>query len=166
MSDETKSIIDPKYQGRYKEENKDWLAKFIDANATDVVMKTVKTKTVEVDDEGNETEVVTSEEVPSKKKSLNVEALFTIGEKNGLDVEKFRDQIGRKNAPGRLRMTIGNMLRAEARRRFGLIDVNGEFVAADDAFVAGLERTHNSDGSKIEKPKEVAEESTTESEDA
>lgn len=135
------SIIDPKYKGRAA--RADFVSKLITDHASTPVLKVVKTK----DEDGTVTE--TTE--PTGKTSIDLEKLFAIAEANGFNATlKYGDQVERLNAPGRLRMTIGNVLRAVARKRGGL-NVDGKFVHADDEFMAGALPTHNPDGTKIAK---------------
>lgn len=139
---EDKSIINEKYRDRYKPENRDWLAKFIDDQCTSPV---TKEKTVK-DEDGNET----TEVVELKRRVLDLEALFDLAEANHIPArEKYADQADRKNAPGRLRMTIGNMLRAAARKRGGLFDNDGEWNEAGDGFEVNDPLTENPDGTRI-----------------
>lgn len=148
MPEETtapKSIIDPKYRDKYKGE-KDWLSKFIDDNATTAVMKTKVTKA----EDGSET----SEEIDTGKRQLDLDKLFDLADANGIDARgRYGEQVSNAGAPGRLRMTVGNMLRAAARKRHGLNDINGEWNDADAAFIGDSERSEERDGSKIAKAK-------------
>lgn len=147
MSDEAqdKSIISEKYRERYKPDNRDWLGSFIDEGCTNPVTKEREVK----DDEGN---VTGTETVTLKKRTLDIDALFDLAEANAIPArEKYGDQVDRKNAAGRLRMTIGNMLRAAARKRHGLYDTSGKWVKAPAEFIGDAEKTENKDGSKIAK---------------
>jgi hypothetical protein len=153
------TIIDDKYKNRYTADRKDWLSKFIDDQVVDSKMKTVTEQvaatnadgTPKLDDAGNPVMESVSKEVPSKSTSINMDRLFDLAEANGIDARKrYGDQAERKNAPGRLRMTIGNMLRAAARRRHGLNNIDGTFVEADAAFVGDTTKTENPDGSRIQ----------------
>lgn len=139
-----KSIIDAKYRdGRYKEG--DWLAKFIAEQAT---------KTREV-----EKKVPTGEDGGFKVEKSNVadgidvDALFKLAKANGIDVAKFQDQRNSHGFPGRFRMTVRNMLQAAAKRRHGVQNVGGTWVAAPADWLsekgAPAKPTHNQDGSKI-----------------
>ena len=95
MPDDTKNFIDPKYAHRYRGSS-DWVGAMI------------------------------SEHCTSKEDgTIDLDILFKFAERNGIDTAKFRGQTGAPNAPGRLRMTIGNMLRARALRRHGLKGPNG-----------------------------------------
>jgi hypothetical protein len=46
-------------------------------------------------------------------------------------------------------MTLGNSLRAEARHRHGLMNLEGVFVDAPAEFLGDHPKTKNQDGSKI-----------------
>ena len=148
MSDENKtaSIIGDKYRGKYKGAS-DWVGEVIQANCTTQPMKTVK------DEDGNETEVAKGKPV------LNVDALIALSKENHIDTSKMEEQRDRKNAPGRIRMTLGNMLRAAARKRHGLT-VNGEWVTPTDEFLKSApdEPTETREGEKIVKAKPEADE--------
>lgn len=144
------SIIDEKYRDRYREP--DWVGQMINKDATETIMKTVKVK----DEEGN---VTGEEEVPTKKSKLDLDKLFKICEVNKIDYAKFDEQRDNPNAPGRIRMSVGNMLRAAARRRGGLYDINGDWQLAPAELMDGKEPTETPDGEKIKK-------SEPESEDA
>lgn len=153
------SIIADKYRDGYKGAE-DWLSEFIDGQVKKPVMKT---KTIK-DDDGNET----TEEYATKQTRVDLEALFTLADQNSLDARaRYADQVDRKNAAGRLRMTIGNMLRAAARHRHGLFDVEGEWNDAPEGFLGDHPKTQERDGTKIVPPKPEADaETETESEDA
>jgi len=147
-----KSIIDAKYRdGRYKEG--DWLAKFIAEQAT---------KTREV-----EKKVPTGEDGGFKREKSNVpdgidvDALFKLAKANGLDVAKFQDQRNSHGFPGRFRMTVRNMLQAAAKRRHGVQNVGGTWVAAPADWLsekgAPAKPTHEQNGTKIPVAKPAAE---------
>jgi hypothetical protein len=142
------SIIDPKYRTKYTKEAKDWLAKTIDGYAVEAVTRE-KTTTAE---DGTKT----TETVRTAQTRLDIDKLFALAEGNKLNVDKYRADVEKKNAPGRLRMTIGNMLRAVARKRLGLF-VDGVWVPADEAFVGELVATETQDGTPIAKAKAAAE---------
>lgn len=154
------SIIDPKYRDRYRNRELGWFDHFMNDN---VMVATSRTKTVK-DAEGN----TTTEEVPGKP-AIDMDKLFELAGANGVDAKgKYGDQIDAKNAAGRLRMTVGNMLRARAKARHGLYNVAGEWVEADEAFLDGAERTQERDGTKIPKakPAKEAEAATEEAEES
>jgi hypothetical protein len=134
------SIIDPKYKGRPAKA--DWLTEFLNKNATTAIFRTVKSKS----EDGTET----SEQVDTGKTLTDIEKLFDVAAANGIDARgKYGAQVGRLNATGRLRMTIGNSLRAAAKKRGGLYNLAKEFVDADEAFMDGAVPTHRPDGTKI-----------------
>tara|TARA_R110000764_G_scaffold15247_1_gene43391 strand:+ start:87 stop:587 length:501 start_codon:yes stop_codon:yes gene_type:complete len=154
---ENKSIIGEKYRGKYTGAG-DWLAGMVDGQ---VQTPEFKDKTVK-DEDGNET----TTSVATGQKPVDLTKLFALAAANGIDAEtRYGDQIERPNATGRLRMTIGNMLRARARKRHGLNDIEGNFVKADADFVGEHPKTQHPDGSKIavEQPEVEADE---EAEDA
>lgn len=157
---QTKSIIGSKYQDRYKE--KDWLGQFIDANVTEASTREKVTKTK--DEDGNEVETV--ETVVLKKRTLNLDKLFELSKANHIDTTAMEEQRDRKNAPGRIRMTLGNSLRAAAKHRHGLFDLEGNWVEAPEEFVGDGVKTQNPDGSKIVVAKVEAAEATNEPEAA
>ena len=144
MSDETKSIIAEKYRGN---RDKDWLANFIDTQVRVAVMKTVKIK----DEEGN---VTGEEQVPSAKSAVDLDKLFALCQANAIDTAKMEAQVDRPNAPGRIRMTLGNSLRAACKRRHGLYDLEGDWVDAPEDFLGDAPLKENRDGSKIAAPKD------------
>lgn len=143
------SIIGEKYRDRYSPENRDFVGSIIDASCTSAVTKDKVTK----DEDGNEV----TETVVLKRRELSLEALFSMAESNGIDTAKYREQADRPNAPGRLRMTLGNMLRARAKRRHGIYDSEGTWHDAPADFIDGAEKTEEPDGTKITPPKVEAE---------
>jgi hypothetical protein len=143
-----KSIVNPKYKDAYKDPaKKDWLAKFLDDNAS----LTRDKKITEGDGDGKVTKTV---QVPD---GVDTDALFAIAKKNGIDTAKYEAQAGSHGFAGRIRMTIGNMLRRVAKQRHGIMNAGGAFVSAPRDFLdkvdAGDKPTHNQDGSKIVAPK-------------
>lgn len=141
---ERKSIIGSKYAGKYKE--KDWLGTFIDANATDVVTREKKNI---VKDEATGVETISVETIETKKRSLNLDNLFALSKANAIDTTDMEAQRDRPNAPGRIRMTLGNSLRAAAKHRHGLFNLAGEWVEAPAEWLGEAVKTQNPDGSKI-----------------
>jgi len=139
------SIMPDKFRSKDYKGAQDWLTSFVDGQVKVAVTKTVTTKA----EDGTET----TSTVDTAKTTVSMDALFALGKVNNLNVDKYADQVENKNAPGRLRMTIGNMLRAAARKRHGLFDVNGEWHAAPDDFVGDAELKENRDGTKIAKVK-------------
>lgn len=142
------SIIDPKYRDKYRQGG-DWLSNFVDGEVKEAI---TKEKTVTAED-GTKT----VETVQTNKTRISMDHLFALAEANSIDVEKYKADADKPNAPGRLRMTIGNMLRAAAKKRHGLFNVAGEWNDAAADFVGDSEKTHNPDGSKIAKVKAEAE---------
>lgn len=147
------SIVDPKYRTKYKTAI-DWLASFVDGQVKTAVTK----EKVNTAEDGTKT----TETITTKETRVDLDALFTLARVNGLDVSKYEAQREQKNAPGRLRMTIGNMLRSAALKRHGLYNVEGDWNDAPAEFVGDKVKTHNRDGSKIkvEKPAETKAEET------
>lgn len=146
-----KSIIPEKYQGKYKGAE-DWLSQFIDGQVKTVPMKD-KTTTETVDGE----EITKTISVAAGKAKLDLDKLFALTDANGIDSKEMQAQRDRKNAPGRIRMTLGNALRAAAKHRHGLNNIDGNFVDAPAEFIGDAAKTHNPDGSKIVVAKPSAE---------
>lgn len=146
-----KSIIPPKYQGKYKGAE-DWLSEFIDGQVKVVPMKE---KTV-TEGEGDDavTKTIT---VAAGKAKLDLDKLFALTDANGIDSREMRAQRDRKNAPGRIRMTLGNALRAAAKHRHGLNTIDGTWTEAPASFIGDSPKTQNPDGSKIVVAKPSAE---------
>lgn len=145
----TKSIIDPKYRNR--EKKADWVANFIDG----IVQKSVtKDKVVKETVDGVETSRI--ETVTLARKTLDLDALFGLAKANSIDTATMEEQRDRPNAPGRIKMTLSNSLRAAARKRHGLYNLDGEWNDADAEFIGDSALTHNRDGSKIVVAKEEA----------
>lgn len=141
-----KTIVNPKYAGKYKGENKDWLAKLLDSEAT-------KTKSVTVskaDPANPDAKITVTEQRPD---GLDVDALFAIAKNNGLDVTAYEASRANHGFPGRFRMTVGNMLRRVAKERHGVVNKGGTFVTAPADFLAKVKApeapTHAQDGTKI-----------------
>lgn len=154
----TKSIINPKYAGKYKDPaNHDQLTKLLNVHA--VTTKTVEKKVKDAEGDGHK--MVKSEVADG----VNVDALFTIAGMNHLDVDAYKGQRDSAGFPGRFRMTVANMLRASMRKRHGIFvpDAKGkpEWVTAEPDFLklrgAPEKPTHNKDGSKIVVAKETVE---------
>lgn len=124
------SIINDKYKGKYKGAS-DWIGRVIEAKAT---------KVPEGAKEG-------------AKAELYLPDLFKLARANKLDSDKINsleNQQSQKNAPGRIRMTIGNMLRAAAKRRHGLVDIDGTTLTPDADFELPEEPTEDLAGNKVE----------------
>lgn len=140
-----KSIINPKYKDKYKGP-KDWFSTLCDAECTSVVTREVKEK----DEHG----IVTTKTVDTKKRILSLDALFDFAAANAIDARMlYGHQVDRPGAPGRLRMTVGNMLRRAARQRHGLYDLGGNWRAAPADWLGDAVKTHNPDGTTIAKAK-------------
>jgi len=126
---ESKSIIPDKYKGKYKGAE-DWLSEFITEQAFDQA----------ADKEGKAV----------GKPILNLEKLFNLAEANNINCSAYRKQADRPNAPGRLRMTIGNMLRSRAKKRLALYDTNKKIHKAPAEFLGDItEAIETMDGVKI-----------------
>ena len=148
-ADGGKSIINAKYRdGRYKAENQDWLGKLVGEKCTTY---SDRERTVKTDDEGGTKKV--TEKVAD---GVDVDAVFKLGRENGLNLDKYDAQRGSHGFAGRIRMTVRNMLQAEAKRRHGLV-VDGKFVSAPADWLASKgapeKPTHNQKGEKIATPK-------------
>jgi hypothetical protein len=150
-ADTGKSIIGSKYRdGRYKAENQDWLGKLVGSKTT---LMTDKDRKVAI--EGGEAGAfkTITEKVAD---GVDVNAVFKLGRENGLNLDKYEEQRGSHGFAGRIRMTVRNMLQAEAKRRHGLV-VDGKFVNAPadwlEAKNAPAAPTHNPKGEKIAVPK-------------
>lgn len=123
------NMMNEKYRNKYKGAS-DWIGAFVG-------------------------EQCTSQTDDNQTPHLDLEKLFTLAEQNGIETGSYRGQADNKNAPGRLRMTIGNMLRARAKRRHGLLDINGKEVTPPAEFELG-EKTETLQGEKIKKDKPKA----------
>lgn len=118
------NMMDEKYRGRYKG-GSDWIGKVINDQC------------VVTDDEG-------------KNPKLDLDKLFALAEVNGLSVENHRATADQTNAPGRLRMTIGNMLRGKAKKRHGLYAIDKTELVPDSDFAVNPERSEDLDGNELE----------------
>ncbi len=141
---EDKSIIPAKYRDQNKEP--DWIGSLITKHCTNSEQKT--------DDDGKP--------VGKAKVTLDCEALIAMAEANGLEkAGEFRPVISTKNGPGRVRMSVGNMIRAAARRRGGIFhlkDGEPKWNNAPEEFMGDREPTEKRDGTKIAKKKAEAKE--------
>ena len=141
-----KNLIGEKYRGKYK--TPDWIGEFVNERAVEYGTKMVETKVV--DEDGNE--VVETKEVRTKKKSLNLDTFFALCEMNNIDpalVARMKSQREGVNAIGRIRMTLGNSLRAAARKRGGLLDLEGNFVGAPESITKGAPPIETPNGEKL-----------------
>jgi hypothetical protein len=147
-----KSIVNPKYRGKYTEANKDWLAKLLDAEAT----KTKDVKVTKPNPENPDEKVTVTEKRPD---GVDTDALFVLAANNGLDVAKYKAQVDGHGFPGRFRMTVGNMLRKVIKQRHGMFNKGKTFMSAPPEMLdkLGVEKgsapTHTQTGEKIAKPK-------------
>lgn len=105
-----KSIIDPKYRGKYK--TPDWLGSFVmQTNNTKVVPAKPATEATEqvgkIGEPGYQPAKPAKEATPERTvdDGVNVDRLFELGAKNGLDLKKFETQRGSHGFDGRFRMT-------------------------------------------------------------
>jgi hypothetical protein len=110
----------------------DWINRILDERCTN----TINAVPAETDDEGN---VV--KRGRKGKKVLDLEALKALAADNAIEVKAYPN-------PGMYRMNVGNMLRAAARKRGGLV-IDGEFTSAPSDFEVNEKITENPDGSKI-----------------
>lgn len=128
------SIIDEKYKGKYR-------------GASDAIGELIEKRCTKMPEGAK----------AGDKGELVLKDLFALGAANNLDKDKLanlKTQQNDKNGPGRIRMTIGNMLRAAARRRHGLYDIDGSTKVKfkDDFYADGkapATPTETLDGEKI-----------------
>ena len=113
----------------------------------------------EVKDEDGNVIVEAVAEVKGKaatkgKDVWDLDKMFLLAEQNGIDtLSKTFVGLRETGNIGRARMTIGNMLRAAARKRHGLYDNEGNWVEAPLEARNEGEPTQGRDGSKIVKAK-------------
>lgn len=81
---------------------------------------------------------------------VSIELICQLAEANGCDVSKYKGLDPK--AAGRVRMTIGNMLRSRAFKRGGLYDVNGKPMTAPAEFMGDKQPVENLDGERLAKP--------------
>lgn len=139
------TIMPEKFRNKDYKGAQDWVKSFIDGEVLQAVTKEVTTK--------NEDGTETTETVETSKTSVDLGKLFALAEANHFNVEKYKADVEKKNAPGRIRMTVGNMLRAAARKRHGLYDATGEWNEAPADFIRDAELKEHRDGTKIAKAK-------------
>lgn len=100
------------------------------------------------------------------KEVWDLDKMFLLAEVNGIDTTtKTFTGLRETGNIGRARMTIGNMLRAAAKKRHGLYNIVGDWVEAPEEARNEGAPTQNRDGSKIAKVKaepEAATEAATE----
>lgn len=118
------TIVDPSYRARYVGRG-DWVKQQID----DYCYQS-KTSTVGVTQPDGS---IRYEIHKSKRKYFYPDLLFDMAEENGIEGvrENWVAVLEKKNGEGRVRMSVGNMIRAAARRNKGLT-VNGSFVQMPD----------------------------------
>lgn len=154
MSDEEtggKSIIDPKYKDSMKGAT-DFVGEMMEEAALETGIGAKEAVEEVKDEEGN---VTTKGQAATKGKSQwDLDKLFDLADSNGIDTSKYREGEYSGSYIGRMRMTISNMLRARARKRGGLYNLDGEIVGAPDDF-KGLQDplTETMDGEKIVREK-------------
>jgi hypothetical protein len=138
---QTNSIIDPKYAKKYRGET-DFIGDLITEQCQ--VEETTETKS------GKE----------KTTRRLDVDRMLELAVRNGANVDKLQAGKDSPNAPGRIRMSVGNMLRARAIKRHGLYNLQGEVVNAPREFLqhneAPSQPTETIDGEKIKTEKEAA----------
>lgn len=165
-----KSIIDPKYRGKYK--TPDWLGTFMAGQVTNTktlpaTPATEATEQVgEIGKEGFKPAKAAKAAQPERvvADGVDVEKVFALGRKNGLNLDKFETQKDGHGFEGRFRMTVRNMLQTVAKQRHGLYNLGDTFVEAPADWLAlksaPANATHNQDGSKIAVAKVVKAEET------
>jgi hypothetical protein len=155
---EANSIIDPKYRDRYKEP--DWLGEQINGACYEQTTKDVEVP-IKDPDTGEDTGKTETQTKTVGKPKLNLDSFFGLCQENKIDTADMEAQRDRKNAAGRIRMTLGNSLRANVKKRHGLY-VNGEWVGAPAEYLGSIgapdEPTETRDGEKIKPPAPASEE--------
>ena len=141
MSDNEAKSIDALKAGKFSSAG-DWINQLMDKHYTTEIPGTPAEK----DADGKVTKRATK-----GKREFDIEGATAWAEENGLTVKTYPN-------PGMYRMNIGNMLRAAAKRRHGLMR-DGKFRKAPDDFPVNEEKTEKPDGTKIAKakPKKEAE---------
>lgn len=122
------SIVDEDYRVRYRGKG-DWFKQLVDETCYET--KTIEVEHVETDG------TITREQVESKRKTFSVDRMFTVALENGVPeerLEKFRAIVGQRASEGRIRMSVGNMLRTVARKN-GSLTVDGVVHNAPEEFV-------------------------------
>ena len=104
------------------DKNTDWLKGQIDAHCLEPRFKDKKVK-LEDGTEG-------TERVQLKSTTFNFDKFMSLAAENGVEVtNKHHNWMTERNGPGRVRMTLGNMLRKNVKDR-GTLLVDGEVVEA------------------------------------
>jgi len=83
------------------------------------------------------------------KRTMDPRALFGLAEVNKLDIKKYKSGFRASDA-GRIRMTIGNMLRGAASRRHKLLTPGGKSTLVPPKLVKG-QPTEDAKGERIRK---------------
>ena len=83
------------------------------------------------------------------KRTMDPRALFGLAEVNKLDIKKYKSGFKASDA-GRIRMTIGNMLRGAASRRHKLLTPGGKSTLVPPKLVKG-QPTEDTKGERIKK---------------
>ncbi len=83
------------------------------------------------------------------KRTMDPRALFGLAEVNKLDIKKYKSGFKASDA-GRIRMTIGNMLRGAAARRHKLLTPGGKSTLVPPKLVKG-QPTEDAKGERIRK---------------
>lgn len=138
------SIVDPKYAEALRNTT-DFIGEFIADNCT------VETSP-EVKEKDPETKKMVVKRVA--KTAVDFDSLIELGRVNFLPEDKLKAYAKSKKdagATGRVRMSIGNMLRARALRRHGLYNLKGKWVNAPADFLDGAEQTEDRKGEKLAK---------------
>ena len=107
------TIVDPSYRARYVGRG-DWVKQQIDEYCYKP-----KTTTIGVTQPDGSIQYEVKE---SKRKYFRPDLLFAMAEENGIEgvQDNWSDVLEKKNGEGRVRMSVGNMIRAAARRNKGL----------------------------------------------
>ena len=145
---------------------RDWAGRFMEDNALTrgVGAKEAVEAVEEVkDEEGNViTEAVAGKPATKGKDVWDLDSMLLLAERNHIDTSHATFvSIREKNAVGRARMTIRNMLFSRAKKRHGLYDIEGNWVdmPADELEALGNpERVEERDGTKIPRVKAAKEE--------
>ena len=129
-ADDKKPMISNEYRKEYAKREPDWLKKFV----------TLQCYEDEKLPEGSKKTKI--------KKIANLGKMVKLAKVNNLDVSKFNTDAYNH---GQKIMNINNVLRAAARKRFGLKDLSGAFIkiAPSDKLVEGHTKTHDENGAVI-----------------
>lgn len=83
------------------------------------------------------------------KRTMDPKALFGLAEVNKLDIKKYKSKYKAADA-GRIRMTIGNMLKGAANRRHKLMTPGGKSTVVPSKLVKG-QPTEDAHGERLKK---------------